>query len=201
MTRTRAAPAVRTSTLATTSSPTPCATAPRCAVGPQPNAHIQVVNTLVCHVRPSLSPSRGTSFCTRTVPQAVQCAQFSHGRARSARWRAGLRGLKCRVSSQVVAHHHEGFWLDVSTLRNFFDINLPLAKRDAPLSIEEIHKGIVSRGAAPLCTALCAPHLCGTCLGGLRPWRSGTHAPPADCAPLHCPDAELGLCRSASIRA
>jgi glucose-1-phosphate adenylyltransferase len=52
-----------------------------------------------------------------------------------------------RNGAKVVAHHHDGFWLDVSTLRNFFDINLSLAKRDAPLSIEEIHKGIVSRGS------------------------------------------------------
>lgn len=60
----------------------------------------------------------------------------------------------------MVSHHHEGFWLDVSTLRNFFDINLQLASRAAPLSIEEIHKGIVSRGAssaAPPC-ALFALH-------------------------------------------
>lgn len=47
---------------------------------------------------------------------------------------------------QVVSHHHEGFWLDVSTLRNFFDVNLQLASSEAPLSVEEIHKGIVSRG-------------------------------------------------------
>lgn len=48
---------------------------------------------------------------------------------------------------QVVSHHHEGFWLDVSTLRNFYDVNLQLASSEAPLSVEEIHKGIVSRGA------------------------------------------------------
>lgn len=47
---------------------------------------------------------------------------------------------------QVVAHHHDGFWMDVSTLRNFYQVNLQLASRDAPLSVEEIHKGIVSRG-------------------------------------------------------
>ena len=46
----------------------------------------------------------------------------------------------------MVSHHHEGFWLDVSTLRNFYDVNLQLASREAPLSVEEIHKGIVSRG-------------------------------------------------------
>ena len=49
---------------------------------------------------------------------------------------------------QVVSHHHEGFWLDVSTLRNFYDVNLQLASSEAPLSVEEIHKGIVSRGMA-----------------------------------------------------
>lgn len=49
----------------------------------------------------------------------------------------------------MVSHHHEGFWLDVSTLRNFYDVNLQLASSEAPLSVEEIHKGIVSRGAAP----------------------------------------------------
>jgi ADP-glucose pyrophosphorylase len=52
------------------------------------------------------------------------------------------------VHLQVVSHHHEGFWLDVSTLRNFYDVNLQLASSEAPLSVEEIHKGIVSRGVA-----------------------------------------------------
>jgi glucose-1-phosphate adenylyltransferase len=49
--------------------------------------------------------------------------------------------------AKVVSHHHEGFWLDVSTLRNFYDVNLQLASSEAPLSVEEIHKGIVSRGS------------------------------------------------------
>ena len=53
----------------------------------------------------------------------------------------------------MVAHHHEGYWLDVSSLRNFYDVNLSLAGPAAPLSIEEIHKGIVSRGA-PSCADL-----------------------------------------------
>ncbi len=55
-----------------------------------------------------------------------------------------------RRQIQVVAHHHDGFWLDVSTLRNFYDINLSLANANAPLSVEDIHKGIISRGVCPL---------------------------------------------------
>jgi ADP-glucose pyrophosphorylase len=60
------------------------------------------------------------------------------------------------VHLQVVSHHHEGFWLDVSTLRNFYDVNLQLASSEAPLSVEEIHKGIVSRGSPPKHTRLTA---------------------------------------------
>jgi len=52
-----------------------------------------------------------------------------------------------RSGAKVVAHHHEGFWLDVGTLRNFYDVNLSLARPGAPLSIEDIHKGIISRGS------------------------------------------------------
>lgn len=49
--------------------------------------------------------------------------------------------------AKVVAHHHEGFWLDVSSMRNFYNLNLSLAQPSAPLNVDEIHKGIISRGS------------------------------------------------------
>lgn len=52
-----------------------------------------------------------------------------------------------RSGAKVMAYHHEGFWLDVSSMRNFYNLNLALAQPSAPLDIDEIHKGIISRGS------------------------------------------------------
>ena len=49
---------------------------------------------------------------------------------------------------KVITYHHEGFWQDMSTLRAYYDVNLALAKPDAPLSVDAIHSGIKNRGAS-----------------------------------------------------
>ena len=41
---------------------------------------------------------------------------------------------------------YDGFWMEIGSLKSFYDINLALAKPNAPLSVDAIHRGILSRG-------------------------------------------------------
>ena len=50
---------------------------------------------------------------------------------------------------KVTSWMYDGFWAEIGSLKSFYDINLALAMPDAPLSVDAIHRGILSRGAAP----------------------------------------------------
>ncbi len=52
---------------------------------------------------------------------------------------------------KVTSWRYDGFWAEIGSLKSFYDINLALAMPDAPLSVDAIHRGILSRGAAPPC--------------------------------------------------
>ena len=51
---------------------------------------------------------------------------------------------------KVVPWLYDGFWMEIGSLKSFYDINLALAKPNAPLSVDAIHRGILSRGACSL---------------------------------------------------
>ena len=47
----------------------------------------------------------------------------------------------------MITSMYDGFWMEIGSLKSFYDINLALAKPNAPLSVDAIHRGILSRGA------------------------------------------------------
>ncbi|CAK0781127.1 hypothetical protein CVIRNUC_005292 [Coccomyxa viridis] len=47
---------------------------------------------------------------------------------------------------RIVAHNHPGYWRDVNSLRDFYEVNLELAMPGAPISFYEVEEGIVSSG-------------------------------------------------------
>ena len=63
----------------------------------------------------------------------------------------------------MTSWQYDGFWAEIGSLKSFYDINLALAMPDAPLSVDAIHRGILSRGLQrPSCCILCGvPSLSG----------------------------------------
>ncbi|KAK9914771.1 hypothetical protein WJX75_000324 [Coccomyxa subellipsoidea] len=51
-----------------------------------------------------------------------------------------------RDGLRIVAHHHPGYWRDVNSLRDFYEVNLELALPGAPISFYEVEEGIISSG-------------------------------------------------------
>jgi glucose-1-phosphate adenylyltransferase len=51
-----------------------------------------------------------------------------------------------REKKKVVAHHYDGYWRDINSLRDFYEVNLELAQPGAPISIYDVDEAIVSRG-------------------------------------------------------
>ncbi|BDA43485.1 Glucose-1-phosphate adenylyltransferase [Coccomyxa sp. Obi] len=51
-----------------------------------------------------------------------------------------------RDGLRIVAHYHPGYWRDVNSLRDFYEVNLELALPGAPISFYEVEEGIISSG-------------------------------------------------------
>ncbi|KAK9831226.1 hypothetical protein WJX74_008354 [Apatococcus lobatus] len=51
-----------------------------------------------------------------------------------------------RAGLRVGAHHFGGYWREISTLRDFFEVNLELASPTSPVSLFDVDDAIVSRG-------------------------------------------------------
>ncbi|KAK9828450.1 hypothetical protein WJX72_000056 [[Myrmecia] bisecta] len=51
-----------------------------------------------------------------------------------------------RDNLRIVAHHFDGYWRDVQSLRDFYEVNLELAGPGAPISIYDVDEAVLSRG-------------------------------------------------------
>lgn len=47
---------------------------------------------------------------------------------------------------KVIAHHFDGYWRDISNLRDFFEVNLEMTSPGSPITVFDVEESIVSRG-------------------------------------------------------
>ncbi|DBB12890.1 TPA: hypothetical protein ACH3X3_005650 [Trebouxia sp. C0006] len=76
----------------------------------------------------------------------VNLLRTESGDTKSAHFGADVIPHALESKLKVVAHHFDGYWRDISNLRDFFEVNLEMTSPSSPISVFDVEETIVSRG-------------------------------------------------------